>query len=77
MRVEKEEVAGDSVLVAFRVGTIGLDSPGAEDFGGLRVRFLKGEGVEGAVDRGEGFREPESEEVAAHLADRRGGVVVL
>lgn len=76
MRVEKDEVAGDSVLVAFRVGILGLDSPGAEDFGGLRVRVFVGEGVEGAVDRGEGFREPEAEEVAAQLADRRGGVVV-
>ena len=74
--MEEEEVAGDSVLVAFRVGTIGLDAPVAEDLGELRVRFLECEDVEGVVDAGESFREPESEEVAAQLADRRGGVVV-
>jgi hypothetical protein len=74
--VEKEEVAGDSVLVALRIGTIGLDAPVAEDLGELRVRFLECEDVEGVVDAGERFREPESEEVAAQLADRRGGVVV-
>lgn len=74
--MEEEEVACDLVLVALRIGTIGLDAPVAEDLGDLRVRFLECEGVEGVVDAGEGFREPESEEVAAQLADRRGGVRV-
>lgn len=64
------------VLVALRIGVLGFDAPVAEDFGDLRVRFLECEGVEGVVDAGEGFRKPESEEVAAQLADRRGGVVV-
>jgi hypothetical protein len=74
--VEEEEVAGDCVLVALRIGVLGLDAPGAENFGNLRVRVFVGDGVEGVVDAGECFREPESEEVAAQLADRRGRVVV-
>lgn len=73
---EEEEVAGYGVLVALRIGVLGLDAPVAEDLGNLRMRFLECERVEGVVDAGEGFREPESEEVAAQLADRRGGVVV-
>lgn len=73
---EEEEVSGDLVLVALRIGVLGIDAPVAEDLGNLRVRFLECEGVEGVVDAGEGFREPESEEVTAQLADRRGGVVV-
>jgi hypothetical protein len=77
LRVEEEEVAGDCVLVALRIGVLGLDAPCAEDFGDLRMRFLECERVDGVVDAGECFREPESEEVAAQLADRRGGVVVL
>ena len=73
---EEEEVAGDLVLVALRIGVLGLDAPVADDLGNLRVRILECERVEGVVDAGERFREPESQEVAAQLSDRRGGVVV-
>ena len=74
--MEAEEVAGDLVLVALRIGVLGLDAPVAEDLGELRVRSLECEDVECVVDAGESFREPEAEEVAAELADRRDRVVV-
>lgn len=72
---EAEEVAGDGVRVA--VGVLGEEPPGAEDCGavGWRGAWIEGEAEQGA-EVGEGFGEPESGEVAAQLADRRGRVVV-
>ena len=64
------------ILVALRIGVFGLDAPFAEDLGNLRVRFLECEDVECMVDVGESLREPEPEEVAAELADRRDRIVV-
>lgn len=75
MVAEAEKVSGDLVIVVFRL-VVRVQAPFTEDFLRLRVRRLVCEGMEGAVDFGERFREPESRNVPRDGAERRERIVV-
>ena len=75
MVAESEKVSGDLVVVVFRL-VVRVYAPFAENFLRLRVRRLVCEGMEGAVDFGKRFREPEPRNVPRDGAERRERIVV-
>jgi len=72
---ESEKVSGDLVVVVFRL-FVRVYAPFAENFPRLRVRRLVCEDMEGAVDFGERFREPEPRNIPRDGAERRERIVV-
>lgn len=75
MVAKAEKVSGDLVVVVFRL-VIRIQAPFAENFLRLRVRWLVCERMEGAIDFGERFREPEPRNVPRDGAERRERIVV-